>query len=117
MTPTLHRLLSDLRVQGGVTRLKGLVFTKNGQRITHSYRVMQAVCLTAKVENFRFHDLRHGAVTNMADAGIDIETIMAIVGHSSVEMYLRYRKVKDEVLDAAMLKLDTRLTPKGSKVR
>ena len=117
MTPTLHQLLSDLRVQGGVTRLKGLVFTKNGRRITHSYRVMQKVCLDAKVENFRFHDLRHGAVTNLADAGVDTETCMKIVGHASVEMFLRYRKIKDEVLDAAMLKLDTRLTPGGAATR
>jgi len=117
MTPTLHQLLSDLRVQGGVTRLKGLVFTKRGRRITHSYRVMQKVCLDAKVENFRFHDLRHGAVTHLADAGVDVETCMRIVGHASVEMFLRYRKIKDEVLDAAMLKLDTRLTLGGAATR
>ena len=111
LTPTLHQLLSEFRVQGGVTRMKGLVFTKNGNRITHSYRTMQKVCRVAKVENFRYHDLRHGAVTNLADAGVDIEIIMAVVGHASVEMFLRYRTIKAEVLDAAMLKLDTRLTP------
>ena len=51
--------------------------------------------------NFVFHDLRHCAVMNLADAGVDTETIMRIVGHSSVEMYLRYRKVQAEKLDAA----------------
>jgi site-specific recombinase XerD len=49
------------------------------------------------------------AVTNLADAGLDTETIMKIVGHSSVEMFLRYRKVKAERLDAAMTRLDTAL--------
>jgi len=115
LTPTLHQLLSEFRVQGEVTRMKGLVFTKNGNRITHSYRTMQKVCRVAKVEDFRYHDLRHGAVTNLADAGVAIETIMAIVGHASVEMFLRYRTIKTEVLDAAMLKLDTKLTPGLSK--
>ena len=39
---------------------------------------------------------------------VDVETIMKIVGHSSVEMFLRYRAVDDEELDAAMQKLEAR---------
>ena len=111
MTPTVYRLLHALRVQGGVVRMKGLVFLKNGKRITHSYRIMKKACQEAKVENFVFHDLRHCAVTNLADAGVDTETIMKIVGHSSVDMFLRYRKVKAEKLDAAMDRLNTLITP------
>jgi hypothetical protein len=42
---------------------------------------------------------------------------MKIVGHASVEMFLRYRKIKDEVLDAAMLKLDPRLKLGGAATR
>ena len=57
-----------------------------------------------------FHDLRHCAVTNLADAGVDTETIMKIVGHSSVEMFLRYRTIKPEKLDAAMASLNTLIT-------
>jgi hypothetical protein len=30
----------------------------------------------------------------LADAGVNTETIMKIVGHSSVEMFIRYRTVK-----------------------
>ena len=58
-----------------------------------------------------FHDLRHCAVTNLADAGVDTETIMKIVGHSSVEMFIRYRTVKAERLDSAMARLALPLTP------
>ena len=46
-------------------------------------------------------------MTNWADAGVDIETIVKIVDHSSMEMFLRDRKVKTEKLDATM---DTRNT-------
>lgn len=49
-------------------------------------------------------------VTNLADAGVDTETIMKIVGHSSVEMFLRYRKIRTEKLDAAMHRLNTLIT-------
>ena len=62
--------------------MKGLVFPKDGKRITHTYRVVQELCQEQKIANFVFHDLRHCAVTNLADAGVDTETIMKIVGHS-----------------------------------
>ena len=62
------------------------------------------------IEDFRFHDLRHSAVTNLRAAGVDVETIMKIAGHSSVEMFLRYRAVDEEELDAAMEKLEVRQT-------
>ncbi len=71
--------------------------------------MVQRLCQEQKIENFVFHDLRHCAVTNLADAGVDTETIMKIVGHSSVEMFLRYRGIKAERLDAAMSKLDLAL--------
>lgn len=109
MTPTLRQRLSDLRHREGVTRIKGLVFTKNGRKLTHTYREVQRLCEEQKIEDFVFHDLRHCAVTNLADAGVDTETIMKIVGHSSVEMFLRYRKVRAEKLDAAMRRLDASL--------
>jgi hypothetical protein len=55
-------------------------------------------------------DKWHFVVTNLADAGVDTETIMKIVGHSSVEMFLRYRTVKAEKLDAAISSLNTLIT-------
>lgn len=111
LTPRLHQELVDIRSRGGVIRIKGLVFHKQGQKINHSYRVVGKICKEQNIPNFVFHDLRHCAITNLADAGVEIETIMKIVGHSSIEMFLRYRKVKNAVLAAAALKLDTRLTP------
>ena len=46
----------------------------------------------------------------LADSGVDTETIMKIVGHSSVEMFLRYRTIKAETLDAAMTRMNTLIT-------
>ena len=48
------------------------------------------------------HDLRPHAVTNLADAGVDTETIKKIVGYSSVEMFLRYRTIRAEKIAAAI---------------
>jgi integrase len=118
LTPTLRECYTKLRYKDGIARIQGLVFQRGGKKITHTYRTMQELCKDQNIENFVFHDLRHCAVTNLADAGVEIETIMKIVGHSSVEMFLRYRSVKGEKLDAAMKRLDsvlnTVITPPAS---
>jgi integrase len=96
LTPILKRTLEQLRSDNGVTRISGLVFQKEDRKLTRTDRMVGQLCQDQKIENFVFHDLRHCAVTNLADAGVDIEMVMKIVGHSSVEMFLRYRTIKAE---------------------
>ena len=38
----------------------------------------------------RFHDLRHTAATMMVMGGVDLVTVKEILGHSSIEMTMRY---------------------------
>ena len=109
LTETLRNCLAELRERDGVSRIQGLVFERDRRKLTHTYRKVQQICKEQRIENFRFHDLRHCAVTNLAEIGIETETIMRIVGHSSVEMFLRYRSVRPEHLDAAMKRLDSAL--------
>jgi integrase len=66
---------------------------------------------------FGLHEGRHAAVVAMRAAGIDPETRMAIVGHSSAESHARYaRHVQAEHRRAAMAKLRDHLaaTAEGS---
>ena len=44
-------------------------------------------------DGFVFHDLRHTFNTNMRKAGVPQSIIMAVTGHSSLEMFLRYDTV------------------------
>ena len=44
----------------------------------------------AELEDFRFHDLRHTAVTRMVAAGMPSPEIMKISGHTKMETFLRY---------------------------
>lgn len=110
ITATLRRELQRHRTLDGVTRIQGLVFHKDERKLNHTYREMNRLCKEQGINDFIFHDLRHCAVTNLADAGVDTETIMKIVGHSSVEMFLRYRTINAEKLDAAMSSLNTLIT-------
>jgi integrase len=45
---------------------------------------------------FRFHELRHCAITSLAESGASDSTIMAIAGHVSRRMLERYSHVRME---------------------
>jgi integrase len=64
--------------------------------------VWTALCSRARVENARFHDLRHTFTTRMLEAGVDIRTIMAVTGHKDVAMFARYSHPSDLHLKAAV---------------
>jgi integrase len=56
----------------------------------------------AKLPDFRFHDLRHSAATEMLRAGVDSRIVATVLGHRSMNMMRRYAHVAPElVVDAA----------------
>ena len=61
----------------------------------------------AGLPGFRFHDLRHCAITQLADGGTSDSTIMAIAGHVSRRMLERYSHVRMEAKRNAMEALAT----------
>ena len=44
----------------------------------------------SKIENFKFHDLRHTFASQLAMKGIDLNMIRELLGHKSINMTLRY---------------------------
>jgi integrase len=56
----------------------------------------------AGLPKFRFHDLRHCAITQLAENGTSDSTIMAIAGHVSRRMLERYSHVRMEAKRTAM---------------
>ncbi len=55
----------------------------------------------AGVRNFRMYDLRHTFASRMAMAGVDLVTLAALLGHSRIEMVLRYaHPVEEHKIDA-----------------
>jgi integrase len=58
----------------------------------------------SKVTRFRLYDLRHTWATRMAMAGVDLVTLAAMLGHSKINMVMRYAHPTQEHQLAAMEK-------------
>ena len=56
----------------------------------------------AGLKGLRFHDLRHHAITELAESGASEQTIMAIAGHVSRRMLERYSHIRLEAKRSAL---------------
>ena len=65
----------------------------------------------------RFHDLRHTAITKLAESGAPDETIMAIAGHVSREMLTHYAHIRTEAKRRALEAISTRPEPAAERVK
>jgi integrase len=55
-------------------------------------------CRVAKVEDLKFHDLRHEGVSRLFESGLRIEQVALVSGHKSWSMLKRYTQLKPESL-------------------
>jgi integrase len=63
----------------------------------------------APLQGLRFHDLRHQAITEMAEAGASDATLMAVAGHMSRRMLEHYSHVRMAAKRTALDKLESGL--------
>jgi integrase len=77
----------------------------------------------AELIGVRFHDLRHISATMMVMSGVDLATVKEILGHSSIEMTMRYAHPTSEgklnavkALEKQMKDLDRLNTGSTAKV-
>ena len=75
---------------------------------TNSVKKSLATALKrARISNFRFHDLRHCFASTLAAQGTDLLSIRDLLGHTTLEMTMRYSHVSNaRVRDAVNSLLD-----------
>jgi integrase len=81
LSPKGRDVISDL-VRDGEK-----VFPVTQAATEHQFR---RACEHAKIEDLRFHDLRHEATSRLFEAGLNIIEVSAITGHKTLQMLKRY---------------------------
>lgn len=76
------------------------------------YNLMLARAAQAGIEAFSPHDMRRTCISNHIDAGTDLVTVAAIVGHSSVQTTARYDRRGERAKQAAADNLHLAYTPR-----
>lgn len=67
----------------------------------------------AKLKPFRLYDCRHTFATRAAEARVDLVTLAALLGHSRVQMVMRYAHPTDEHQFNAIKKMEAYRVGKG----
>jgi integrase len=121
ITPAVKEMFQNLAKVRSLAR--NHVFLYDGKPILRLSRAFRTAIRQAGITDFRFHDLRHCAATNLRRAGVDTATAMKIVGHKSEKMWKRYNAIEEsDLLNAARklntyLETNTTLTPAHSAGR
>ncbi|SKA26905.1 integrase [Vibrio cincinnatiensis] len=99
LNDTVFHLLDAWRAQNPSA---DFVFVHRGQPVSFFSYQWRNLLKEAKIEQFRFHDLRHHFASKLVMAGVDLNTVRELLGHADLKMTLRYAHLAPEHKAAAV---------------
>ena len=79
---------------------------KDGQPRTDIKKAWSSLIRAANIEQFRWHDLRHDFASQLVMRGVPLNTVRELMGHSTLEMTMRYAHLSDSTKASAVALLD-----------
>ncbi len=101
-------------------KTEGLVFRKRDGAAWGNIRTaFEGACREAKIDDFRFHDLRHTCASWLVMKGRSLKEVQEILGHREFSMTLRYAHLSpDRLRDAvATLEAFSTYSAQGGKIQ
>ena len=95
----------------------GYVFTNaKGQPLNHSWLTyyLEGACKKAGLRRISWHILRHTFASHLAMRGVPLNTVQALLGHSTIVMTMRYAHVAPSTMRTAIELLNPRRCTTGN---
>jgi integrase len=104
LSAELHGILNDWAQQ---TESEGLVFpSPAGGKLVSITKGWSNIRDAAGLKEFRLYDLRHSFASSLVQAGVDLNTVRELLGHTDYGMTLRYAHLAPDTKAAAVGVLD-----------
>jgi integrase len=103
--PLNSEALGVLKTWQDETGSSGLVFAGRKGKLSEIKTAWSSLLKRARIEGFRWHDMRHHFASRLVMAGVDLNTVRELLGHSDLKMTLRYAHLAPEHKAAAVAKL------------
>lgn len=97
LSPAARKVLTEVR-QG---RPDDLVLPISANAVRLSWERLKR---RAAIDNLRFHDLRHEAISRFFEAGLSVPEVSLISGHRDPRMLLRYTHLRPEAVSETLAK-------------
>jgi len=90
-------VLKAWKGQSGDASAEAYVFPGRGRgRLNNVRKAWTGVLTEARIKGFRFHDLRHTFASKLVMAGVGLNTVRDLLGHSDLKMTQRYAHLSPE---------------------
>jgi len=75
---------------------------RTGEMMNNCNSAWDKLMQDSDIKNFRWHDMRHDFASQLVMKGIDLNTVRELMGHSDMNMTLRYAHLAPKVKRAAV---------------